>query len=59
VSSLSSLRSELVKQERRLRYARESQDPRSAYQRTKRKIANLYAALAREESRLFNPATKL
>jgi hypothetical protein len=59
MSTVSHLRHLIEKTDRRLRLNRFSQDPKSAYQKNVRRRQNLYAQLAREEARLFNPDAML
>lgn len=59
VSTVSYLRRLLERDERKFRYMRESGDPSSRYQQTKRRIANVTEALEREEARLLNPEAPL
>lgn len=59
MSTVSYLRHLLERDERKIRYMRESGDPSSRYQQTKRRIANVTQALAREETRLLNPEASL
>lgn len=59
MSTVSYLRHLLERDERKIRYMRESGDPNSRYQQTKRRIANVKDALAREETRLLNPSAPL
>jgi hypothetical protein len=59
VSTLTFLRKELLRHERKFRYLKESPQPKSAWQKTKVKVANLTAMLEREEQRLLDTSAKL